>query len=107
MALAIGNVLNGDTPKGQADGFDMSVLDKLVSIKDNSGQSLMAFIVKKIIKENEEFPAKIKELITMFSTRKTDISITKSKAGELLGMLSDATDAQNTLKNFSEPNDRF
>ena len=37
MALAIGNILNGDSPKGQADGFDMSVLDKLVSIKDNSG----------------------------------------------------------------------
>jgi len=37
MALAIGNILNGDSPKGQADGFDMSVLDKLVSVKDNSG----------------------------------------------------------------------
>ena len=83
MALAIGNILNGDSPKGQADGFDMSVLDKLNSIKDNSGQSLLSFITKKLIKENPEFPDEIKKLIQLFSTKKTDISVTKGKAGEL------------------------
>ena len=83
MALAIGNVLNGGTPKGQADGFDLTVLEKLVSIKDNSGQSMMAFIAKKLKEEDNEFPAKIKELITLFNTKKTDISVTKGKAGEL------------------------
>ena len=35
--LGIGNVLNGGTPKGQADGFELSVLGKLVSMKDNTG----------------------------------------------------------------------
>lgn len=83
LALAIGNVLNGGTPKGQADGFDLTVLEKLVSIKDNSGQSMMAFIAKKLKEEDNEFPAKIKELITLFNTKKTDISVTKGKAGEL------------------------
>jgi hypothetical protein len=34
--LGIGNVLNGGTPKGQADGFDLPVLGKLVSMKDNT-----------------------------------------------------------------------
>ena len=82
-ALAIGNVLNGGTPKGQADGFDMSVLGKLTSVKDNSGASMLQFIVKKIHKDNEEMPAKIKELVSLFTTRKTDIDITKGKAAEL------------------------
>ena len=33
--LGIGNVLNGGTPKGQADGFELAVLGKLNSMKDN------------------------------------------------------------------------
>jgi len=36
MTLGIGNILNGGTPKGQADGFDLPVLGKLVSMKDNT-----------------------------------------------------------------------
>ncbi len=46
--LGIGNVLNGGTPKGQADGFDLPVLGKLNSMKDNSNQTLLQFICKKI-----------------------------------------------------------
>ena len=53
----------------------------------------MSFIVKKLIKENDEFPAKIKELINIFSTKKTDVSVTKGKAGELSGMIAEATAA--------------
>ena len=63
MALAIGNVLNGDTAKGQADGFDMTVLSKLTTIKDNSGQSMLQYICAKIKAENEEFSAEISKLI--------------------------------------------
>ena len=83
MALAIGNILNGDTAKGQADGFDMTVLSKLTTIKDNSGQSMLQYICAKIKAENDEFTAEISKLITMFNTKKTDISIAESKAGEL------------------------
>ena len=78
-----------------------------MTVKDNSGQTLMSFIVKKLIKENSEFPAKIKELISIFSTKKTDISVTKGKSGELSGMIAEATAAQTALKGFTEPNDRF
>ena len=41
LTLAIGNILNGGTPKGRADGFDLPVLGKLVSMKDNTNQTLM------------------------------------------------------------------
>ena len=44
---------------------------------------MLAFITKKLIKENPEFPEEIKKLIQLFSTKKTDISVTKGKAGEL------------------------
>jgi hypothetical protein len=46
--LTIGNILNGGTPKGQADGFDLPVLGKLVSTKDNTNQTLLQFILKKM-----------------------------------------------------------
>jgi hypothetical protein len=37
MTLSIGNILNGgNKAKGQADGFDLPVLGKLVSMKDNT-----------------------------------------------------------------------
>ena len=48
MTLSIGNILNGGTPKGQADGFDLPVLGKLVSMKDNTNQTLLQLICKKI-----------------------------------------------------------
>lgn len=45
MALAVGNILNGGTPKGQSDGFDLSVVTKLGSFKDNSNNSMLQFIM--------------------------------------------------------------
>jgi len=107
MALAIGNVLNGNTPKGQADGFDMSVLGKLSSTKDNTGQSMLQFICIKIQKENEEFQGEISELIRLFSTKKTDTEVTKQKAAELKSMIDDALAAKKSVQAFHEPNDRF
>jgi len=42
MTLSIGNILNGgNAAKGQADGFDLPVLGKLVSMKDNTNQTLL------------------------------------------------------------------
>ncbi|MCQ2816044.1 MAG: hypothetical protein MJ252_02150 [archaeon] len=50
--LTIGNVLNGGTAKGQADGFSLDILPKLAGIKDNKGKSLLTFIVTNM-KEKE------------------------------------------------------
>lgn len=41
LALAVGNIINGGTPKGQSDGFDLPVMDKLNSTKDNSNKSML------------------------------------------------------------------
>ena len=52
VVLTVGNYLNGGTPKGQADGFDIESLNKLIMVKDSTNkQTLLDYIVK-IVKEN-------------------------------------------------------
>jgi len=36
MALAVGNIMNGGTAKGRSDGFELTVMTKLNTTKDNS-----------------------------------------------------------------------
>lgn len=44
LILATGNYLNGDTIRGQADGFDLEALGKLEGIKDPAGKDIRHFI---------------------------------------------------------------
>jgi hypothetical protein len=53
--LAIGNVLNGGTNKGQADGFTLDAISKLSTIKDNNGKTVLQLIASKIKQEDEDF----------------------------------------------------
>lgn len=48
MVLAVGNIMNGGTPKGRSDGFDYGVYIKISSTKDNSNKSLLGFIMKQM-----------------------------------------------------------
>ena len=107
MTLAIGNLLNGGTPKGQSDGFDLGVLGKISGLKDNNGESMLKYIVKKIKEENEDFPNSIKDLVMTFSTKKTDITIMEQKTGELSSMLAEAIESSKKIEAFKEPLDRF
>ena len=51
MVLEVGNVLNGGTPKGRADGFDMQVVKsgKLKSLKDNKGKTLLQYVCAQLV----------------------------------------------------------
>ena len=75
--LAVGNVLNAGSNKGQADGFDVEVvkLSKPSAIKDCNGKSLLAYACSRIIQDNSDFPAKVRELnkFVKASLRKTEI----------------------------------
>lgn len=53
--LSIGNILNGGTPKGQADGFDLPVLGKLQSMKDSTNRTLLSYICEKINDKEDDF----------------------------------------------------
>ncbi|CAE7477130.1 DGAT2 [Symbiodinium necroappetens] len=46
LILATGNYLNGGTPRGQADGFDLSELEKLTGIQDADGKDLRHFVLQ-------------------------------------------------------------
>ena len=46
MALAVGNIMNGGTAKGRSDGYELNVITKLNTTKDNSQKSLLQFIMK-------------------------------------------------------------
>ena len=39
--LTIGNILNGGTAKGQADGFYLEALSKTSTMKDTSGRTIL------------------------------------------------------------------
>ena len=56
--LSIGNILNGGTPKGQADGFTLDIITKLGQIKDSNGRNILYTIcnfIQKEMKEEEKF----------------------------------------------------
>jgi len=46
IVLATGNYLNGGTQRGQADGFDLSEMDKLQGVQDAEGKDLRHFILE-------------------------------------------------------------
>jgi len=66
MALAIGNIMNGGTPKGRSDGFDLSVIAKLNTTKDNSNTSMLFFIMKQLVKADPELGTRFREANKVF-----------------------------------------
>lgn len=76
--LSIGNILNGGTPKGQADGFNMDFLSKLTSIKDNTNKTLMQIICIRIKNENEEFGPMKRQFECLEEALKTPSNETKT-----------------------------
>ena len=46
--LSLGNILNGGTIRGQADGFNLDFLKKLPGTKDKNGKSILTYIIKNI-----------------------------------------------------------
>ena len=48
MVLAVGNVLNAGSAKGQADGFGLEALTGKLEIKDKKGKSVLVYVCKQI-----------------------------------------------------------
>lgn len=61
--LAVGNVLNGGSTKGQADGYDLQVIGKVHTFRDNSGQSILQYVCKLMKAKDENFPEHVKGLL--------------------------------------------
>ena len=55
IILGLGNILNGGSTRGQADGFSLDLLNKLPGIKDNLGNSALTWICSKANKMDPSF----------------------------------------------------
>lgn len=87
VVLAVGNYLNGGTPRGQADGFQMESLGKLVRLKDNDGKSLVEYVVALLTKQfGEDFVANLNNEFSLLAGVKTQsLKALSSEGRKLMG----------------------
>jgi len=63
LILTVGNYMNGGTKRGQADGFNLEIINKLYVMKDNSGETnLLEFIAVYSRKNNPSLLQGLKEM---------------------------------------------
>ena len=85
MILKIGNCMNaGNKLKGQADGFEISAIEKTLAIKDANGKSIMSTICEKLHQADPENFHKIAEDFTMCKTALKCVVMDIKKDSELL-----------------------
>jgi len=68
--LALGNILNGGTDKGQADGFNFESIDKIFNIKDVNGKPAAFFICQELVKENPDCINYKQKLVNFYATKR-------------------------------------
>jgi hypothetical protein len=104
IILAIGNVLNAGTQKGQADGFNLDILTKLNGIKDNSNQkNLITYICTVVKKDDEGFEGIRKHFPNLAEAAKITSSDNQSILNKLKKELKDQT--ANLSKLQSDPDE--
>ena len=89
--LRIGNILNGGTNNGQADGFDLAVIGKCHTFRDNNKQSVLEYVCKKLKDKDAEFPDAMKRVYKKMQSRNTDMETLKTMTSELSGKMNQAS----------------
>ena len=85
--LALGNIMNGGTAKGQADGFSLDLLPKLSGLKDSMGHGLLTFVCTKTNKEDPSFEGFKNKFPYLEKASKYSMNETKKKVDELSNMV--------------------
>ena len=85
--LALGNIMNGGTAKGQADGFSLDLLPKLSGLKDSTGHGLLTFVCTKTNKEDPSFEGFKNKFPYLEKAAKYSMNETKKKVDELSNMV--------------------
>ena len=85
--LALGNIMNGGTAKGQADGFSLDLLPKLSGLKDSTGHGLLTFVCTKTNKEDPSFEGFKNKFPYLEKASKYSMNETKKKVDELTNMV--------------------
>jgi hypothetical protein len=100
--LSLGNIMNGGTAKGQADGFSLDLLPKLAGIKDNSGNSILTFIGSIVHKEDSSFEGFKNKFPNLEKAAGYSMSETKKKLDELISMVNIVEKGLNKLNTGDE-----
>lgn len=87
--VAVGNILNGGTMKGQADGFNLDFLPKLSGLKDNTNKNLVQVICAMIKKEDESFENIKKQYPNLSEAGKVTMAETQGSLNKLKKELKD------------------
>ena len=85
--LGLGNIMNGGTSKGQADGFSLDLLPKLEGLKDSTGNSILTFICAKTNKEDPSFEGFKNQFQYLEKAATYSLNETKKKVDELNNMV--------------------
>ena len=100
--LGLGNIMNGGTAKGQADGFSLDLLPKLSGLKDSTGQSIITFINSKTIKEDPSFEGFKNKFPQLEKAAGFSMNETKKKLDELSNMVNTVDKLLNSLSTQDE-----
>ena len=100
--LSLGNIMNGGTSKGQADGFSLDLLPKLAGVKDNLGHSILTFICSKTNKEDQTFEGFKNKFPNLEKAAGYSMSETKKKLDELDKMVNSVEKLLNKLNSGDE-----
>jgi molecular chaperone GrpE (heat shock protein) len=77
--------LNGDTTRGQADGFYLEALSKTTTLRDMNNKTIMNFICEKIKQEDDEFVNFKNELKNVYVVAQHNLKDEDTKIKELRG----------------------
>lgn len=109
-SLAIGNILNGGGPKGQSDGYEWQVLGKIAGTKDNTNQTMMQYILKKMYKDDfpDELHSQCDKLLKCVSIKENDLEILDTKVTEANASYMKHREMLDAIENDSQgPEDLF
>lgn len=100
--LAIGNILNGGSTKGQADGFSLEILPKLNSIKDINNRNLYQYICAIIHKDDVNIEGIKKQFVNLHEAAKVSFAETLGSLNRLRKELKEQTDNMQKLSNVKD-----
>lgn len=83
IILGLGNILNGGSVRGQADGFSLDLLSKLPGIKDSFGNSILTWICSKANKIDSSFEGFKGQFPTLLKASQYSLKETNDSLKEL------------------------
>lgn len=99
--------MNGGTAKGRSDGFELSVITKLNTTKDNSQKSMLQFIMARMTEADEELPPRFKEECKVWTTKATDLDAITKKYNDTNVSQAEAANAHKLVTEAGEEKDDY